>query len=226
MYEGVQGNGGVAPLFLSRGSKLKWEANFTPPALYPWEQSPIAHWVRGWVDPTAGLDVSETCPCLCFSAGSLTTHWHGPTVRQSGAAMARSATCKPHNTVQLHFCTLIRPDRCRDAQRPPPPNFRNSKRLNSSKRAQCCRWRASWRPQTVCAADSVLSLTVSAGQKSVARQFVVAMLVSMQHRTLQHKLMYTQRWNANMLTMCTAHATHFFTSAPNMSRGFPVHAWT
>jgi hypothetical protein len=33
--------------------------SFTPLPLYPEERAPGTHWIRGWVDPTAGLDDVE-----------------------------------------------------------------------------------------------------------------------------------------------------------------------
>jgi hypothetical protein len=51
----VWGIGGIAPLFLHLGTRLKWSAS-RPGRFTPGEEAPGTHWTGGWVNPTAGLD--------------------------------------------------------------------------------------------------------------------------------------------------------------------------
>jgi hypothetical protein len=65
------GSGGIAPLFLYRGSRWSWVVSFIPQLLCLWGKSHGTHWIGGW-SLSAGLDV------VAFLWGkSPATHWIG-----------------------------------------------------------------------------------------------------------------------------------------------------
>jgi hypothetical protein len=60
-HEDVWGSGCIDPRFLDLGTSWRWVVSFTPRPLYPRERAPGTHWIRGWVNPRAGLDHMEKC---------------------------------------------------------------------------------------------------------------------------------------------------------------------
>jgi hypothetical protein len=53
------GSGCIDPHFLDLGTSWRRMVSFTPRPLNPRGKSPRYHWIRGWVDPRAGLDDVE-----------------------------------------------------------------------------------------------------------------------------------------------------------------------
>jgi hypothetical protein len=67
-HAGVLGSGGIAPCILWPRHKLRWVVSFTPHRpLYAQVNSPVTHWIGGWVGPKAGLDavVRRKIPSPC-----------------------------------------------------------------------------------------------------------------------------------------------------------------
>ena len=66
----------MAPLILNLGTGWRWVVNFTPWPLHPGEGTAGAHWIRGWVDPRANLDILEKRNfCLCWKLNPIS---HSP----------------------------------------------------------------------------------------------------------------------------------------------------
>ena len=63
----VLGSRGIALLIHDLSTKWKRVVRLMPQLLYPLGRNPSTHWVVGWVDADAGLDILEkrtnTCPC-------------------------------------------------------------------------------------------------------------------------------------------------------------------
>jgi hypothetical protein len=68
-----RGSGVIAPLVHNLSIVCNWLVSFPPQPSYPWTGSPGIQWTGGWVDPTAGLDISEnrriSFPCLDSNSG-------------------------------------------------------------------------------------------------------------------------------------------------------------
>jgi hypothetical protein len=57
--EGVWGSGCIDSRILGFGTSWSWVFSFTPWPLYPWENAPGTHWVRGWEGHRTCLDDTE-----------------------------------------------------------------------------------------------------------------------------------------------------------------------
>ena len=53
----VLGSRGIAPLIHDLSTRWKWVVRFMPQLLYPLGKNPSTHWIGGWVDANAGLDI-------------------------------------------------------------------------------------------------------------------------------------------------------------------------
>jgi hypothetical protein len=85
-YADVLGSRGKAPHILNLGSRQRWVVSFMSQLLYPWGNNHGTHWIRGWVNPKAGLDIvmkRKLLPCqesnLSHPAHSLVTTLTVPT---------------------------------------------------------------------------------------------------------------------------------------------------
>jgi hypothetical protein len=56
-HKDVCGSVRIAPRSLNLDTRWRWVLSFTPRTTYPREKNPGTHCTRGWVGPTAGLDV-------------------------------------------------------------------------------------------------------------------------------------------------------------------------
>jgi len=70
----VLGSRGIAPLIHDHSTKWKWVVRLMPKLLYPLGRNPSTHWIGGWVDADACLDIcpfqhSDPLTCLCLSQG-------------------------------------------------------------------------------------------------------------------------------------------------------------
>jgi hypothetical protein len=65
----------MTPLILNLGTGWKWVVNFTPWPLHPGEGTTDTHWIRGWVDPRAKMDILEKKFCLCWKLNPIS---HSP----------------------------------------------------------------------------------------------------------------------------------------------------
>jgi hypothetical protein len=61
----VCGSGGVAPRIHNLGTRLMWVVSLTPRLFLSRDKIPGNHWIGGWMDTSAGLDVVVKRKIVC-----------------------------------------------------------------------------------------------------------------------------------------------------------------
>jgi hypothetical protein len=81
-HEGIWGSGCIDPYFFTSAlAVVEWSAS-CPGRFIPEERTPAAHWMGGWVGPSAGLEDVEKRKFL-FLPGLKFQHLGGPARSQS-----------------------------------------------------------------------------------------------------------------------------------------------
>jgi hypothetical protein len=99
-------SGGIVPRILDLGTRRRWVVSFTPRPLYSQGKNPGIHWIRGWVDPRAGLDavVKRKIPPVIQPVAQLS--WLPCRI------CSNQNWCQTKLWIQISVCTAARKQRC------------------------------------------------------------------------------------------------------------------
>jgi hypothetical protein len=86
--------------YLTSATRWGWVVSVTPrPRFTPGERSPGTHWIGGWVDPRAALDVGAKRKVLCPCRGSNLDHPIVQPVVRHYTAWATAAHTNKYNKI-------------------------------------------------------------------------------------------------------------------------------